>query len=67
VRAIGGPQLPDHIRGSLNRLRGLRNRVAHGGMPETPIPRSDAAECLCAAFFGVEYVRVVEQLRVPGP
>jgi hypothetical protein len=62
VRSISGPPLPDHIRGALNRLRSLRNQLAHSGVPNTPIDKSEAAECLCAAFFGVEYVRTISQL-----
>jgi hypothetical protein len=61
VKAIGGPQLPDHIRGSLNHLRKLRNQLAHSGTPDAPIAKSDAAEFLCSAFFGVGYVRMIEQ------
>lgn len=63
VSALGGPQLPGDIRAALNRLRGLRNDIAHSGTFKKPITRAEAAECLCAAFFGVEYLRMIEQLR----
>lgn len=62
VKSIGGPQLPEEIRGSLNRLRKLRNEIGHSGTPTTPIIKSTAAECLCAAFFAVEYVRVIKEV-----
>jgi hypothetical protein len=63
VRSVSAPCLPDHIRGALNRLRKLRNQLAHDGTLSTQINKSEAAECLCAAFFGVEYVRIVSQLH----
>jgi hypothetical protein len=65
--ALGAPQLPDHIRGALNRLRRLRNQIAHSGKFDAPITHFDAAECLCAAFFGVEYARLIEQVRQRQP
>lgn len=63
VSAMGGPQLPGDLRGLLNRLRGLRNDIAHSGTFKNPITRAQAAECLCAAFFGVEYLRMIERLH----
>lgn len=62
VKAAKGPELPANVRGRLNRLRSLRNQLAHAGIPDQTITRTEAAECLCAAYFGVEYVRVIEQL-----
>lgn len=54
------PRLPDHIRGALNRLRRLRNDVAHRGKPETPLLQAEAAELLCAALFGFRYIGFVQ-------
>jgi len=53
----GIPKLPEDIRGSLNRLRGLRNSVVHSGTGSDKITAQQAAEGLCAAVFGFEYVR----------
>ena len=50
------PHLPDHIRGALNRLRRLRNDIAHRGKPEALLTPAEAAEVLCAALFGFRYV-----------
>ncbi len=54
------PQLSDEIRGLLNRLRKLRNEIAHYGYLLAPITESDAAELICAALFGYQYVQLVE-------
>lgn len=51
------PALPDHLRGVLNKLRGLRNELAHTGTLEQPLDPRSAAELLCAALFGLHYVR----------
>jgi hypothetical protein len=51
------PMLPDAIRGSLNRLRGLRNDIVHEGLEHTAVTGEHAGEGLCAAAFGFEYVR----------
>lgn len=53
------PHLPDHIRGALNRLRDLRNQLAHSGVLETPLEQDDAAKCLCAALFGFHYLNLI--------
>ncbi len=54
------PLLPNHIRGTLNRLRDLRNDVAHDGRTKDPLDRKAAAELLCAALFGFRYIKMVE-------
>lgn len=59
IRIFSLPPLPDHIRGLLNRLRELRNEVAHRGFLEKPPGREEAAQCLCAALFGFHYVNLV--------
>lgn len=53
-------KLPEHIRGSLNKLRNLRNQIAHKGYIEVKLPKDDAAEILCAALFGFRYIRLIE-------
>lgn len=67
VSAQGGaPGLPDHIRGHLNRLRRLRNQIAHDGKPETSLSQAETAELLCAALFGFRYVGLVQSRLAKG-
>lgn len=54
------PKLPDHIRGSLNRVKDLRNDLAHANITTDSISKNDAAEALCAAVFGIRYLDVIE-------
>lgn len=56
---IGLRGFPDHIRGILNRLRGLRNDVVHRGRPEVHPTKDEAAEFLTAAVFGYHYSRLL--------
>lgn len=68
VSFIGAPNFPNHIRGKLNRLRKLRNEMAHHGKLLTAVTDSEAAECLCAALFAFYYFRLVrEHLRGKRP
>jgi hypothetical protein len=55
----GAPRLHEDIRGLLNRLRALRNELAHDGKPETPLKQRDAAELLVAAVFGFHYAQLL--------
>lgn len=49
--------LPDHIRGQLNRLRKMRNQMAHqGSLDDGPLEHNEAARLLCAALFGFRYL-----------
>lgn len=50
--------LPDNIRGKLNRLRDLRNEIAHKGHVKN-FGKEEAAECLTAALFGFDYFKFV--------
>ncbi|MBK8998674.1 MAG: hypothetical protein IPM35_23375 [Myxococcales bacterium] len=58
AEVLGAPRLDDHIRGLLNRLRKLRNDIAHEGKCKGQT-RTDAAEHLAAAFFMVRYAKVL--------
>lgn len=49
--------LPDEIRGLLDRLRNLRNKVAHTGKLPVPLKKEEAAELIVAATFGFHYGR----------
>ena len=56
------PQLDAKIRGKLNELRKLRNALAHSGKATRPVDQNTAAELLCAALFGFNYIQVVRPL-----
>jgi hypothetical protein len=58
------PRMPEHLRGPLNRLRKLRNQIAHCGCFEQPLEQAQAAELICAAFFGFKYLEVLKQVYV---
>ncbi len=51
------PKIPEHIRGALNRLRGLRNDLVHRGSTRQRLGAGDVRELVCAAAFGMEYFR----------
>jgi hypothetical protein len=53
-------RLPDSIRGELNRLRKLRNKLVHDGLAKDAVSKPLASEMLCAAVFGFEYLRYAE-------
>lgn len=53
----GIPPLPEAVRGSLNRLRKVRNDAVHRGLEQLAVSVEEAGEFLCAAAFGFEYVR----------
>lgn len=59
VSIRGLPPLPVHIRGLLNRLKRLRNQMAHKGRLKKHLETEEAAECLCSALFGFVYIRIV--------
>jgi hypothetical protein len=54
-------ELPGHIRGQLNRLRDLRNELAHQGNLKSPLNRKDAALLLAASLFGFHYIQILEE------
>jgi hypothetical protein len=56
------PSLPDHIKGALNRLRKLRNQLAHRGALEKGLDPKSSAELLCSALFGLHYVRHLKSI-----
>jgi hypothetical protein len=56
------PELPENIRGSLNRLRKYRNQLAHNGTTKKPFAKEDASETLCAALFGLRYISLIETI-----
>lgn len=62
LRFTNAPHLPDCIRGLLNRLRKLRNRMAHNGKLKEPVGDNEVTEYLCAALFGVHYLDFVRPI-----
>lgn len=60
------PRLPSHIVGNLNRLRGLRNDLAHEGTTDSPLAKQDASEVLCGALFGFHYARFLHNRLCPS-
>lgn len=54
----GAPELDDHLRGILNKLRDLRNGIGHRGKSKQPLTRELVGECVAGAVFGFHYVRL---------
>ena len=60
LREISGiPQLDPAIRGQLNRLRELRNKLVHEGLAKESVTEEIAGELLTASVFGLEYLEYV--------
>lgn len=57
----GAPAMSDALRGTLNRLRGLRNAVGHTGKPKEPVTHEVVGECVAGAVFGFHYVRLAAE------
>lgn len=55
AKLTGVTELDPQIRGLLNTLRDLRNKLAHHGMLDKPLEKQRCAELLCAAVFGFQY------------
>lgn len=55
-------KLPNHIRGLLNKLRSLRNQMAHNGKLDAPLAKELASELLCSSLFGLRYIQYVQML-----
>jgi len=60
THSVKFPNLPDHIRGELNRLRDLRNDLAHRGKLNTQLDKSSCAKLVCASVFGFGFVELLE-------
>lgn len=58
ARHLAAPALPETVRGQLNRLRSLRNDVAHSGVTKELEP-TDLGTCLAAAVVGFRYARLL--------
>ena len=58
------PNLPNHIVAELNKLRNMRNNIAHKGKLAKRLDKSDCARLVCASIFGFGFVELLEkQLR----
>ena len=53
----GTSQMPESIRGALNRLRKKRNAIIHQGTEGSAVTPKEAMEGLCPAAFGYEFIR----------
>lgn len=49
-------ELPEHIRGNLNRLRGIRNDIGHRHKTDKKLDKESMSKFLCAALFVFHYV-----------
>lgn len=54
-------KLPDKIRGLLNRLRKLRNDLAHDGYVTPSLTQDDTGELLTAAVIAVQYCHLLQR------
>lgn len=63
---LGKPQMPDNIRGALNKLRERRNDIIHGGSAAAAVSPDEAMEGLCAASFGFEFMRYIGPTLLEG-
>ena len=52
--------MSDNIRGLLNRLRKLRNKLVHEGIIEKQLEKNEVAEMMTAALFGFRYLELLE-------
>jgi len=60
IAALSGwPVLADTIRGQVNRLRELRNDLAHNGKLKTPLESAEAAQLLAAALLTHRYASLL--------
>jgi hypothetical protein len=58
LASTSAPPMPDGLRGTLNRLRGLRNDAGHTGKTKAPLTSEIVGECVAGAVFGFHYVRL---------
>jgi hypothetical protein len=56
----GVAELPSHIRSGLNKLRALRNQMAHNGKTDKPLTKEVASEVLCSSLFGFRYIQYIK-------
>lgn len=65
INSNGLPPMTDQLRGLLNKLRRLRNEIAHTGtLEDGPLSHDEAAEFLCSALFGFRYLNFIrDRLR----
>jgi hypothetical protein len=63
---VGAVQMPEVIRGGLNKLRKKRNAIIHTGTKAAAVSAQDAMEGLCAAAFGFEFIRHIGPILLEG-
>lgn len=57
----GFPILPDIIRGNLNKLRNIRNDIAHRGNTVPALNEKTTSSLICSAIFGLSYLLLLKQ------
>ena len=55
------PILPDIIRGNLNKLRNIRNDIAHRGNTVPALNEKSTSSLICSAIFGLSYLLLLKQ------
>ena len=60
VQQLRAKDMPDELRGRLNRLRDLRNQVAHVGRCDRELSKDHCAELITGALFGFRYLGHVD-------
>lgn len=59
---VSAPELSETLRGHLNRLRKLRNQIAHYGRIDSELGADESAELILSAYFGFRYVELLHEL-----
>jgi hypothetical protein len=54
------PKFPDHLRGNLNELRGLRNTIAHEGKTFKILDKKTISRLICSSAFGLAYLHLLK-------
>jgi hypothetical protein len=62
VHQLRATDMPNDLRGRLNRLRDLRNQVAHRGRCDRNLSQDGCAELITAALFGFRYLAYLESV-----
>ncbi|WP_417355364.1 hypothetical protein [Flavobacterium sp.] len=55
------PEMPENIRGNLNKLRSYRNSIAHKGKTDIAIDKKTVSELICSAALGLSYLNLLEK------
>jgi hypothetical protein len=56
---LSAKRMPLEIQASINALRKLRNKIAHSGVKNIDVSKTQGESSLCAVVFGLEYLRYI--------